>query len=320
MADLPARPKKPAARRVRRKADEEAAKQRLRERKAAEYRRSRDLRAARGKVALWRWVPKAHAGLIRDVVVAFCRALQADETSLPLLSWEQREAPTSRAPGTSEPGPSPAATDGATPAGDGTSAEADDTAAWRGTGLQARRRVQARRARARKRAAGLTRLRLVVPQALKPEVSGLLEELRAGLDEGLLPVLSVAASAGTILNSKHATKNTEDPAPTRTSIPSPAGGAATATPATPGGVSESRPGVIQHPREPRSASARPDPLRPGAENSEAGRRGTRLLPGPVGVDSVPISDPPQTSPLFDDIHALDCWPGLFAAGSADGRG
>lgn len=301
MPDLPTRPKT-ATRRLLREADHPARGRQLTQRKADEYRRSRDRRAARGEAELWVWVPESHAPLIRALVAAFCATAHAGE--MPLLSWAQDPEPPSRAP-TTPPSRLPSdAGDDEAPAAEAPWDEAYDPALWRGQGEAARRRAQAQRARARKQAAGLKRLRLVVPRALKPKVAALVAEIRAGLEDGLLPVLKVPP-----------TEAAPDPggAPARMAAP-----AAEWSPA-------SRPGAPSETASPFSsgqvfgkdlamsdpAAAHPNPLRPPPDTAKLPETGKPAQPDDPCADEMLTGTGKETSTLFEDIQALDRLPAFL---------
>ncbi|SDL75811.1 hypothetical protein [Paracoccus chinensis] len=303
MPRLPAR-SKTIARPVLSESDHAARGRRLTDRKAAEYRRTRDRQAARGEVEFSTWVPEAHAALIRTIVMEICRAHQAGWTSSPILSWELAEAmPASQS--------EPSQTD--TPPGHETCGEgADDPAAWRGMGLTLRRRAQARRARDRKRAAGLTRIRLIVPQALKPDVSKMVGEIRAGLEEGLLPRLSAAPTVEQISNPRHAGETTEVPAPGRPSGANLERKAEAESRDIPEPAAARSLGLAHPPSDAKPASAGRNWPPPPSGSPEA-QKWLHDLFDRHGAADLSSGDQQQASTLFDDVQALNRLPSLFAA-------
>lgn len=303
MPRLPAQ-SKTVTRPVLSESDYAARGRRLTDRKAAEYRRTRDRQAARGEVEVSTWVPEAHAALIRTMVMEICRTHLAGWTSSPTLSWELGEAmPVSQ--------PEPSHTD--TPSGHETCGEGgDDPAVWRGTGLTLRRRAQARRAQARKRAAGLTRIRLVVPQALKSDVSKLVGEIRAGLEEGLLPRLSAAPNVEQISTPRHAGETTEVPAPGRPSGANLERKAEAESPDIPDPAAARSLGLAHPPGDAKPASAGRDRPPPPSGSPEAQKWLHDLLDR-HGAAELSSGDHQQASTLFDDVHALDRLPSLFVA-------
>lgn len=174
--------------------DQAARRRRLAERKAAEYRRACQRRAARGEAALWAWVPEAHAELIRNFVTVCVTELDKGHSLQQILPWPKSGAARTGVISPLEPdAPLSVRVEGAQSDDPAEGSNADDPAVWQGTGLKARRRAQGRRAAKRQKSAGRKRIRLVVPAAVKPVISEMLEQLLAGLSEGLVPRVDVRA-------------------------------------------------------------------------------------------------------------------------------
>lgn len=311
MPHLTASPKT-ATRRVLRDADYAARGRQLAERKAEEYRKSRDRQETRGEAELWVWVPERHAALIRTLIVALCAARKAGDVSLPLLSWEQSQAAASCSTDVPAPCLPLDNRDSKAPAAEQPCEKADGPAVWHGMGLAARRRAQARRAKARKRAAGLKRMRLVVPRAFKSEAAAFLEEVQAGLEGGLLPVLNVAPTDSTIPTPGPAAGRIEVAAPPQSSTTSGGTPSMEGDLVTPGQVREKDRDMPSHRRGSHPAAVSPTLLRPAFDVAEGPAKGPRLLIDLGLGDELSTGSPRvQTSPLFEDIRALDRLPGLL---------
>lgn len=160
------------------------------ERDLERNRRARDAQAARDEVNLWRWVPAVHAALIRTAVAAICKDLAEGRPPNQILSFarnstamDDRDTRSAPALWSASVIPDPA---------DVHAAKEGPTLGTE-TDLPTGRRAQARRAAARKKAAGLKRLRLVVPAPFKPAVSRLLTQILTALEAGRIPPVNTVA-------------------------------------------------------------------------------------------------------------------------------
>ncbi len=263
-------------------ADYAARAKRQSDRKAQQYQRARDRQAARAEVELWRWVPAVHAELIRDLVADICAELYKGRPPQQIMSPAAWPAGLPRPdtglwPTTSEDYP------------------ADDPARWRGAGLRARRNAQSRRATARKRAAGLKKVRLVAPEIFTPAVSLLLTQIIAMLTDGLLPTIA-PSDPGRVGSS--ATAQDKPAVQAGTPRTSPAG---SSTPSR----------ALAPPTAQRGDTEAPDPQTPQA--SQAPRSRPARASSPRGIPSASVAIRPNKlpcpdrtddcSPLFNDIQA-----------------
>ena len=320
MPDPHPRPPTATARPLLRTADYAARGRRQVERKAAEYRRARARRAEAGDVELWAWVSAQHAGRIREVVAVCCRRMQAEDETVVILGWEPAPAASGdpaglsggAAPSEGRQGPPDAGAGGDGgyhDRGSDPGPDPDDPALWRGAGLSDRRRAQARRARARKKAMGLIRIRLVVPADLKPEVAVLLDEIGDGIGAGLLPVIENVPPGEGPTEEKPPVNQTETRSSNPSPLPRPDGPPPEERPAIPKAVSQDALGGT-HPARPGAAA---DSGQRRADNAPCpARSASDPLPGHLGAG--PAAADEEGSPLFDDIQALARWPGIFNAG------
>ncbi|MCZ0962393.1 hypothetical protein [Paracoccus benzoatiresistens] len=195
------RPPKSRARPLLREADFAARGRRLAERKARDHLRACADREARGEVQIWSWVPAVHAELIRSLVPALGAALDAGCPPRQILSWPENSNAKAKASDTTQAHAgarvAPDVT-GMPSDGSGESAGPDDPAAWQGAGLKARRRAQSRRAAARKKNLGLKRVSFVVSKAHKATLTILIGKIIEGLQDGLVPRVESSAAAGIV--------------------------------------------------------------------------------------------------------------------------
>ena len=305
------------ARPVLRAAEYAARGRRQVERRAAEYRRARARREEAGDVELWAWVSAQHAGLIREVVAVCCRRLQAERGTAFILVLEPAPAAGGDpaglsggpAPSEGRQGPPDARADGDGGDHDRDSdpgPDPDDPALWRGTGLFERRRAQARRARGRKKAAGLVRIRLVVPADLKPEVALLLDEIRDGIAAGLLPVIESVPPGEDPAEEKPPVNQTETRSTRPSPLPRPDGPPPEESQAIPETVCQDGVGGA-HPAQHGVAAESGSPHAEGAPCRD--RRASEPLPGHLRADRAAADE--EESQLFDDIQALARLPGIF---------
>lgn len=312
-------PPRIAARRVLREADYAARGRQLTKRKAEDYQRRRDLQAAQGETEIWVWVPGCHVQLIRAVAAAFCAALKENGPSLPPLSWEQSKAGALCSTSVRAPGLRLDTGDGVATAAEVPWDETDDPALWRGMGLPARRNAQARRARARKLAAGRKRLHLVLPGAFKSEVTAFLEKILARLEEGLVPVLDVVPDGTTAPELSSAADRPDAPALARRSTKIVGRPSATAAPVTPRQLHVKNLQMPDSSGTSQPATVPPDPPPLSFNVKGVPKKSMHSLPDVRMSDDVMSVEKEQFSPLFEDIQALSRLPGFLRGAQPTGK-
>ena len=195
---------------------------RLTVRRAEDHRRAKERLKESGAVKFQTYVPAEHEELIRSLVADLRALLNEGASPRQVLSWRKTAAAKVAIARAIE---SHVACQVRDDHSHDRPSHPDETADYSASrqeqGLHARRRAQWRRAAARKRAAGLKRVALVVPRALKPSIEVFLVQILSGSSEALLPALEVSASvsAGAIDPGEGETKAEDTTVASLTSTP-----------------------------------------------------------------------------------------------------